>query len=68
MRQKAFKEIMMQKLILSLAALAVLGVALPYAAPAKADPVVIVRHHHDWHPYWHHHDHDHTVIIKHHDY
>jgi hypothetical protein len=49
----------MRKLILSLAAVAVLGLAaVPYAA--KADPIVVVGgHHHHWH-----HDHDRTVIIK----
>jgi hypothetical protein len=50
----------MRKIVLSLAALAALGFALPYAAPAKADTVVIHRHHHHW---WHpHHD---TVVIHH---
>jgi len=44
----------------SLAALAALSFALPYAAPAKADTVVVHRHHHWWHPP--HHD---TVVIKH---
>ena len=51
----------MRKLILSAAALAVLGLtAVPFAAPAKADPLIVVgSHHHHWH-----HDHDRTVIIK----
>ena len=51
----------MHKLILSAAALAVLGLtAVPFAAPAKADPLIVVGggHHH------HHHDHDRNVIIK----
>jgi hypothetical protein len=51
----------MRKLILSLAALAALGLTVPYAAPAKADAIVIGHHHH------HHHDNDKTVIIKHRD-
>jgi hypothetical protein len=51
----------MRKLILSAAALAVLGLtAVPFAAPATADPIVVVGgHHHHWH-----HDHDKTIIIK----
>jgi hypothetical protein len=49
----------MRKLILSLVALSVLGLAIP---AANADPVVVVGHpHHHW---WHH-DQDKTVIIKH---
>jgi hypothetical protein len=56
-RQKALKEITMQKLILSLAALSALALVAPYAAPAKAeDKVIIHKHHH------HHHK---VVIIKH---
>jgi murein DD-endopeptidase MepM/ murein hydrolase activator NlpD len=49
----------MRKIIFSLAALAALSFALPYAAPAKADEIVVHRHHHH---HWHHHN---TVIIKH---
>jgi hypothetical protein len=51
----------MRKLILSLAALSVLGFAIP---AANADPIVVVGHPHH---HWSHHDHDHdkTVIIKH---
>ncbi|HEX3936247.1 MAG TPA: hypothetical protein VHX43_01985 [Xanthobacteraceae bacterium] len=49
----------MRKLILAFAALASLGLVVPYAAPANADPVVIVHHHHH-----HHHHHGKTVIIK----
>jgi hypothetical protein len=51
----------MRNLILSALALAVLGLtAVPFAAPAKADPIIVVgAHHHHWH-----HDHDRTVIIK----
>ena len=50
----------MRSFVLALAALAAVGLAVPYAAPAKADPVVVIGgHHHHWHP--HHHDH---VIIK----
>lgn len=53
----------MRKLILSLAALAALGVVMPYAAPAKAETVIIHRHgDRFFHPH-----HDRTVIIKHHD-
>jgi hypothetical protein len=51
----------MRKLILSAAALAVLGLtAISFTAPAKADPLIVVGggHHH------HHHDHDRNVIIK----
>jgi hypothetical protein len=54
MWQKDLKEIKMRKLILSLAALAALGLAIPYAPPAKADPVIVVHHHHH---YSHHHHH-----------
>ena len=50
----------MRKIVLSVAALAALSVVVPFAAPAKADTVVIHRHHHWWHP----HDNK-TVIIKH---
>jgi hypothetical protein len=61
-------EIKMRKLILSLAALSALGLVLPYAAPAKADPIIVVHHRHP-HPVimvpHHHHEHDSTVIIKH---
>jgi hypothetical protein len=51
-------RIPMRKLILALAALGSLGLLVPYAAPANADPAVIVHHHH------HHHHHGKTVIIK----
>jgi hypothetical protein len=47
----------MRKLILSLAALAALGLAIPYAAPATADPVVVVHHHHHHVVVVHHHHH-----------
>jgi hypothetical protein len=55
----------MRTFILTLAALVSLGLALPYAAPAMADPVVVIggghhHHHHDWH----HHDRG-AVVIKH---
>lgn len=51
----------MRMFVLSLAALAAAGLAVPYAAPAKADPVIVVHHHHHW-------DHGNkTVIIKKHD-
>jgi hypothetical protein len=51
----------MRMFVLSLAALAAVGLAVPYAAPAKAAPVIIVHHHH------HHHHGNKTVIIKKHD-
>lgn len=54
----------MQKIILALGAVAVLGVTLPLATPANAeDKTVIVKHghHHDWDMHHHHK----TVIIKH---
>jgi hypothetical protein len=50
----------MRKIVLALAAFAIVTIGAPYAMPAKADTVVIHRHHHHWHP--HHHD---TVIITH---
>jgi hypothetical protein len=52
----------MRKIVVSLAALSALSFALPYAAPAKADIVVVHRHHH--HHHWSHPQHQ-TVIIKH---
>jgi hypothetical protein len=59
----------MRKLILSLAALAAFGLAMPFAAPANADPVVVIHHrdHHHGMMMFHHHHHMHgkTVIIKH---
>jgi hypothetical protein len=52
-----------RKLILSAAALAVLGLtAVPFAAPATADPLIVIGQHHHHHD--HDHDHDKTVIIK----
>jgi hypothetical protein len=54
----------MRKLVLALAALAALGIAMPYAA--LADEIVIHKHRdHVWMPPMHHHDK--TVIIKHND-
>jgi Spy/CpxP family protein refolding chaperone len=50
----------MRKIFLSLAALTALSFVAPYAAPAKADTVVIHRHHHHW---WH--PHRNTVVIHH---
>ncbi|MGA2893868.1 MAG: hypothetical protein ABSE22_13435 [Xanthobacteraceae bacterium] len=50
----------MRTFILTLAALVSLGLTLPYAAPAKADPVVVIgggHHHHHDHD-WHHHRHN----------
>ena len=55
----------MRKIILSLAALAVLSFSVPYAAPAKAEDAIVVRHD-DWHHHrHHHHHHDDAVIIRH---
>ena len=45
--------------LLALAALAGIGLALPYAAPANAAVIVVGHHHHHWH---HHHD----AIVVHH--
>jgi hypothetical protein len=54
----------MRRVVLALAAVAALGIAMPYAA--LADEIVIHRHHgHVWMPPEHHHDK--TVIIKHDD-
>ncbi|HEY1982289.1 MAG TPA: hypothetical protein VGH13_19625 [Xanthobacteraceae bacterium] len=49
----------MRKLVLALAALAGIGLALPFAAPANAAVIVVGHHHHHWH---HHHD----AIVVHH--
>jgi hypothetical protein len=52
----------MRKLVLSLAALASLALALPYAAPANADPMMkkdaMMMHHH------HHHHHHMMKMMK----
>ena len=51
----------MRKLVLSLAALASLVLVLPYAAPAKADPMMkkdTMHHHH------HHHHHSEKMMMK----
>jgi Ni/Co efflux regulator RcnB len=65
-RQKALKEITMQKLILSLAALSALALVVPYAAPAKAeDKVIIHKHHGDMDRDRNYHHHHKVVIIKH---
>lgn len=54
----------MKKLILSLAALAVVGVVVPGVAPAKAETVVIKKYHHrHFMPVERHHE-GRTVIIK----
>jgi Spy/CpxP family protein refolding chaperone len=55
----------MRKFTLSLAALAAISLVVPYAATAKADETVVVkhRHHHIWNSEPRH---DKTVIIKHH--
>ncbi|HEY3680742.1 MAG TPA: hypothetical protein VGL45_18655 [Bradyrhizobium sp.] len=52
----------MKKFAYVIAALATIAIAAP--SIASAETVVIKhRHHHDWHPFHHHHDR--TVIIKH---
>lgn len=57
----------MRRFILSLAAVAALGLVVPYAAPAKAEETVVVRHgDHGDHGWRHHRDHDKVVVIKHH--
>jgi hypothetical protein len=61
MRPKLPKEIAMRKFLLSLAGIAALGLVVPYAAPAKAEKIVI--HHHGDRDYHHHHHK--VVIIKH---
>jgi Ni/Co efflux regulator RcnB len=52
----------MRKLVLSLAALASLALVLPYAAPAKADPMMkkdtMTMHRH------HHHHHSEKMMMK----
>jgi hypothetical protein len=53
----------MRSFILSLAAVAALGLIVPYAAPAKAEETVVVRHGDHG---WRHHHHDKVVVIKHH--
>lgn len=53
----------MRKMLLSLAALAAIGLA-PYVAPAQADETVVIKRHHHEH-YWNYEPrHDKTVIIK----
>lgn len=56
----------MRKLFVSLAALAALSLAAPYAVPAKADTVVVHKGH-DWRYHHHHHHHDVVVVRHHHD-
>ena len=55
----------MQKLILSIAALAVAAMIVPYAAPAQAEETVVIkkREHRHFLPVEHHHR---TVVIKRH--
>jgi hypothetical protein len=53
-------EILMRKLVLALAALAGIGLAVPYVVPANAAVIVVDHHHHHWH---HHHD---DAIVVHH--
>jgi len=61
----------MRKLVLSFAALAAIGMVVPYAAPAKADSTIIIHKHrhrriyNEVPPFHRHHD-GKTVIIKHH--
>ncbi|HZR59395.1 MAG TPA: hypothetical protein VFA80_00360 [Xanthobacteraceae bacterium] len=53
---------MMQKLILSIAALAALAVIVPNVSPAKAEETVVIKkHHRHFMPVERHHR---TVIIK----
>jgi hypothetical protein len=55
---------MMQKLVLSLAALAAVGVIVPCVAPAKAEETVVIKkHHRHFLPVERHHE-GKTVIIK----
>ena len=57
----------MQKLILSIAALAALAVIVPSVSPANAEATVVIKkHHRHFMPVEHHHR---TVVIKkeHHD-
>jgi hypothetical protein len=54
----------MRKVILSFAALAALSFVVPYAAPAKADAVVIRTH--PRHVYNYAPRHDRTVVIRRH--
>jgi hypothetical protein len=53
------KELTMQNIMLSLAALAALTLTASFASPAMAEKTVIIKHHH------HHYYHDRTVIIHH---
>jgi hypothetical protein len=54
---------MMQKLILSIAALAAVAVIVPSIAPAQAEETVVIKkHHRHFMPVERHHR---TVIIKH---
>jgi hypothetical protein len=55
----------MQKLILSVAALAAVGVIVPCVAPAQAEETVVIKKHHHRHfmPVERHHE-GRTVIIK----
>jgi Ni/Co efflux regulator RcnB len=53
---------MMQKLVLSIAALAAVAVFVPSVAPAQAEETVVIKkHHRHFMPVEHHHR---TVIIK----
>jgi hypothetical protein len=54
---------MMQKLILSIAALAALAVIVPSVSSAKAETIVIKKHHRHFMPVERHHE-GKTVIIK----
>jgi hypothetical protein len=56
---------MMQKLFLSIAALAALAVIVPSVSPAKAEETVVIKKHHHRHfmPLVRHHE-GKTVIIK----
>jgi hypothetical protein len=56
----------MRKTLVSLAALAAVGLVAPYVAPAQADETVVIKRHHERDHYWNYAPrHDKTVIIKH---
>ncbi len=54
----------MRKLILSIAALAAFGLAVPYASSAKAEDTVVIHKHGDRDRDMHRHHHG-VVVIKH---
>ena len=52
----------MRKFILSLAALAVLALAIPFAVPANAQVAVVIGHHHHHHDDWRRHHHERVIV------